>query len=258
MQRKVLGQRLAYYQQAASANHWDEVWHKNISAEFYQLAHQGKLGYFEEIFPEFLPKKGLILEAGCGLAQYVLALQQRGYDIEGVEWGHKTVELVNSILPDLRIRQGDVTNLEVPDENYAGYISLGVVEHREEGPQAFLKEAHRVLTKEGIAFFSVPYFHSIRKSKAKLGFYTGNDADKDFYQYAFTDKEFIGILEDANFEVLKKMPYDGYKGTKDELPFLKSLFILPKIGWRIRRFFERSSWIEQRFGHMVMFACRKH
>ena len=44
------------------------------------------MGWFEESFIKFLPKTGKIIEAGCGLGYYVLALERRGYDVEGVEW----------------------------------------------------------------------------------------------------------------------------------------------------------------------------
>ena len=87
-----------------------------------------------------------------GLGQDVLALRVRGYDAEGVDWGSETVQAVRELYPELPIRASDVTQMEVPDGYYKGYISLGVVEHRQEGPQPFLKEASRVLERDGVAY----------------------------------------------------------------------------------------------------------
>ena len=40
---------------------------------------------------------------------------------------------------DLPVREGDVTRLDVRDGSFAGYVSLGVMEHRREGPYRQLR-----------------------------------------------------------------------------------------------------------------------
>ena len=140
-----VGQRLVYYKTKPDSNFWDEHWKDQISPETYKRADRGKLGFFERPFTQYLPKSGRILEAGCGLGQYVLALRSRGYDCEGVEWGEDTVQAIKALRPEAPIRIGDVTQLDVPDGYYTGYISLGVVEHQPEGPEKFLQEAKKYL-----------------------------------------------------------------------------------------------------------------
>jgi len=121
--------RLAYYHAHTDAAFWDAHWQNHLSSTVYSRAAQGELDWFEEPFTRYLPKTGIILEAGCGLGQYVLALRMRGYEVEGVDWGPETVNFVQSLYPDLPVRVGDVTCLDVPAGYYSGYISLGVVEH---------------------------------------------------------------------------------------------------------------------------------
>lgn len=256
-ERRVEGQRLAYYMTTANARFWDQHWQAHLSLEAYGSAEQGALGWLEEPFARYLPKQGRILEAGCGLGHYVLALRVRGYDAEGVEWGTETVQAVRTLYPDLPIRVGDVTRLEVPDGYYSSYISLGVVEHCREGPEPFLQEAYRVLEPGGIAFISVPYFHPLRRLKAQLGLYQGQPDNREFYQYAFTEIEFAGFLHEAGFEIIDRMPYDGFKGVKDEIPLLRHMLKWRGLGWRLQRWLRSWEWAERNLGHMILFVGRK-
>ncbi|MCH8966537.1 MAG: hypothetical protein IID43_02575 [Planctomycetes bacterium] len=135
---------------------------------------------------------------------------------------------------DTPVRVGDVNNIEVPEHHYSGYISLGVVEHREEGPEPFLREALRVLSDDGEALISVPYFNPMRRAKAKLGFYRSKVADDaSFYQYAYIPAEFVAILESEGFRVVERVPYSVIKGAKDEIPGVGLLLgILRRIARR--------------------------
>lgn len=256
--RVAIGQRLAYYRKSASADYWDKVWATQETRELYEQAAKGNLGYYEEIFPKHLPKDGVILEAGSGLGQFVMALKARGYEVEGVDYGERTVNEVKSQFPDLPIRLGDVTNLDVPDGYYSAYISLGVMEHDPSGPTKFLLEAYRVLKVGGVALISTPYINPIRALKMSLGQFTKTIPQHlDFYQYAYSAKEFDQLLRASGFSPIAHYQYGGYKGIKDELPGLQKLFGIPKIGWRIQRFFMNWNWANGQMGHMMMYVCEK-
>lgn len=250
--------RLAYYRKAASADYWDKVWATQETKDLYAKAGTGDLGYYETLFPNYLPKEGVILEAGCGLSQFVMALRARGYQVEGVDYGERTIREVKSRFPDLPIRVGDVTRLEVPDGYYSGYISLGVMEHDPNGPDLFLREAYRILRDGGVALISIPYLNGLRRLKMWLGLFGGETPKHlDFYQYAYSTKEFDKFLESFGFHVISHLQYGGYKGIKDELPILAKLFSIPKIGWRIQRFFMNWGWANSHMGHMMMYVCVK-
>ena len=257
VERCVENQRLAYYLDAADIGFWDRHWRTHLSPQTYAEAERGHLGWFEEPFIGYLPQSGRILEAGCGLGQYVLALRMRGYDVEGVEWGVETVQAVRALYPDLSIRVGDVTRLEVPDGWYSGYISLGVVEHCQAGPELFLQEACRVLEMNGVALISVPYFHPLRRLKARLGLYRAQPDRLKFYQYAFTEADFAACLRSAGFVVVGKMPYGGFKGVREEVSWLRLVAKWRGVGWRLERWLQSSKWIERNLGHMLLFVCRK-
>ncbi len=255
-ERHMEGQRLAYYLDSADANYWDNHWRSYLSPQIYNDPENGYLDEYEGVFTRYLPKNGLIIEAGCGMGQYVLALQSRGYSIEGVDWSEETVAAVKSIRVDLPIRAGDVTKLDVPDSFYAGYISLGVMEHRHEGPEPFLREAHRVLAPEGIALISVPYINPLREIKASMGLYRGNPYGLEFYQYAYRYSEFKSILEQFGFRVMGVKRLSVRKGVKDEVKFVRDG--LERRNWFGNKLEQilRSSFLNQ-FGHMIMLVARR-
>lgn len=254
--------RLIYHMQAADVDFWEQHWQKHFSADIYRQAERGALAeWFERLFTIWLPRQGPILEAGCGLGQLVLSLRARGYEAEGVEMASLTVELVKDCRPDIPIRVGDVSRLDVPDGYYAGYISLGVVEHRREGPDLFLKEAWRVLKEGGVALVSVPCFNRLRLLKARLRLYQGAPEGLQFYQYAFTEREFTDLMRVCGFEVVGTTSYDPLKGLKDEIPGLRGLLGWRYVGSRLKRLLrvlsEHCPEFSQCVGHMLLVVGRK-
>lgn len=254
---RVEGQRLAYYMVTADAKFWDQHWQVYLSPEVYSGAAQGGLGLYEKPFTRYLPHCGRILEAGCGLGQNVLALRVRGYECEGVDWSVETIKAARAIRPDLPIYVGDVTQLNVPGGYYLGYISLGVVEHCQEGPEPFLQEAYRVLADDGVMLVSVPYFHPLRRVKARLGLYRGQVGDLAFYQYAFTAEEMNSILQKMGFTIVSTHRLNAIDGLKDDIPLLRQMCQLRGIGWRLERRLRSWKWLERNLGHMILFVCRK-
>jgi SAM-dependent methyltransferase len=260
--RRVENGRLVYYQRAADARFWDEQWQSLASDGLYAEAARGGLGWFEKGFTRYLPKTGRILEAGCGLGQYVLALRQRGYDAEGVDWAQETISAIRTRFPDLPVRVGDATAIDVPDGSYRGYVSLGVIEHRREGPEPFLAEAFRVLAPGGMGIITVPCFNGLRRLKASLGCYRGaRPDDRGFYQYAFSDAEYQRLLAQAGFELVDRWGYDSYKSISGEIPLLRTLSRRRlgryDVGALVQRALAGSRMIENSCGHMQLAVVRK-
>jgi SAM-dependent methyltransferase len=259
--RRVEAGRLVYYQRDPNAAFWDDHWRGHGSTDLYAAALRGSVAPLPESALRYLPRSGKIVEAGCGLGQYVVALRQRGYDVEGVDWAPETIAVTRASHPDLPIVVGDVARLPVPDGYYAGYLSFGVVEHRLEGPDTVLREAYRVLCPGGIALISVPCFHRLRRFKARLGAYRDAMAGRAFYQYAFTPDEFFALLVRNGFAVVRVYGYDAYKGLTDEVPWLSRLVHRQvgryHLGALAQRALRRLPWVERGLGHMLLTVVRK-
>ena len=148
-------------------------------------------------------------------------------------------------------------NIDAPDDFYNGYISLGVVEHRKDGPEPFLAEAFRILQPGGYAIFSIPYVNILRNVKGHLGLYRKEAPDGGlFYQYAFNKSQFFVFLREAGFRLIETHGAAGYFGLNEELPGLFSFLNKVRGGWRIKEYIKRSNWVD-RFGHIMIFVCKK-
>jgi len=139
---------------------WREIWDKCIETKNGILPLDTSC---IEIFKQYLPKNGLILEGGAGLGQWVIYLSNIGYKIVGIEIVPECVQRFKKKYPELKMYVGNVLELNYPDNTFDGYLSLGVIEHFIEGPDRVLKEAYRVLKPDGVFIVSVPAYNLARK-----------------------------------------------------------------------------------------------
>ena len=169
-----------------------------------------------------LPARGRVLEAGCGLGQYVLLLRERGHAAVGADWSEEALRAAARAGAAVAVM--DLRALAVATGSVAVYLSLGVVEHDPEGPDAILKEAARVLTADGLLLLSVPYWNGVRRlaapylrRQARLTQTGGGQ----FYQYAFTRRELGERLVAHGFSVRGFHPYDPARVLRKALRGLR-------------------------------------
>lgn len=156
-----------------------------------------------------LPPQGRLLEAGCGLGQYVLLFRERGRDAVGADWSLEALRAGARAGAPVAVM--DLRALAVRSGAVAAYLSLGVVEHDPAGPDAIVREAARVLPPGGVLILSVPYWNGLRRlgaSYLRRQARKAQEAGGQFYQYAFTRRELGARLEAAGFAVQGLHPYD--------------------------------------------------
>jgi SAM-dependent methyltransferase len=193
-----------------------------------------------------VPKDGgRVLEAGCGSGYVIEYLQQRGYDIEGVELNAPVVAEIRRRYPHLRVAVADISALPCPDHTYAGLLSFGVVEHFRGGMQPPLVEHRRVLRPGGIAVISVPSFTVLRRWKCfgrallrplrprnfppwrRVGppvnrrgsdgfIYHVMPRQGPFFEYWLRPAEFEREVRRAGFEIVASLPTHHFTGLWSE------------------------------------------
>lgn len=251
--KTVQGDRLIWYNETANEQHWHDRFTDQIVRTHQQI--ETSLPKLVHLLASALPKTGRILEAGSGTGWIVAALLLQGFDIEGVDYSEQLTAEVQAYRPNLPIRTGNVCQLDVPDNYYSGYISLGVIEHRYDGPEPFLKEACRVVEPGGTVCISVPYFNLLRRAKVTLGFYDDTPNGKSFYQYAFSKREFSRFLNDNGFQVQSYIYYGTARNLQEELVPLYSFITRQRLLWRLPRVLDKLDPLG--VSHMIMAVAKK-
>ncbi|MCK9878967.1 class I SAM-dependent methyltransferase [Frankia sp. Ag45/Mut15] len=159
--------RLAFYRQTADAAFWDDLW--DAQPVDYLRARTGHLPlHLRRAVRRYLHPGGRVLEAGCGPGEFSVAMAVRGFTADAVDWAPRTVARLRAAAPQLRVWQGDVRALEVPDGCYDAVYSPGVCEHFETGPGEVLRETFRVLRPGGIALVSTPCFSPLLRALGRV------------------------------------------------------------------------------------------
>jgi SAM-dependent methyltransferase len=160
------------------------------------------------IFLKYLPQGEAVLDAGCGLARWVIYLRRRGYRVYGVDQAREPLSEAIRFAGPLPLFVGNTLQLPLADESLGGIISLGVVEHVQSGPMPALQELRRVLKPGGVALVAVPYNNPWRRAvinhlrrlrdwqKRRMGL------TLEFAEYRFSARELSGFLRAAGFTVL--------------------------------------------------------
>ncbi|KPJ72629.1 hypothetical protein AMJ52_05760 [candidate division TA06 bacterium DG_78] len=214
----VQGNRLVKYSGKAHTKFWEDYWSKTEIQNDIIEAKNDKV--MQRIFCKYLPRNGKILEAGCGIGKWVMVLGEIGYKIEGIDFSSKVINKVKKFNPDIPVKVADILDLPYADGTFSGYISLGVLEHLQNGPHQALLEARRILSKNGVVLISVPYFSPIRKFKAILNLYK-HEYEGEFFQYAFSKTELLQTIRNAGFEIVDIITIRGLRGMFEEISLLK-------------------------------------
>lgn len=222
----------------------------------------------EPVFNTYLPKDGKILEAGCGLGRWVIYYRQKGYDIIGIDLAKDAVAMAKSYDPSIPLYIDNILKANYPDGHFKAVISLGVVEHFEEGPFEALNEAHRLLAKDGLLFISVPLQNTFRRllinhlKRFKMFLQKRKGRSYVFEEYRYTQKQMEDILRQTGFEIIETAADDFFPpknmGLYVDLPFLRNKekkWELNLYGRLLRRIFDTVSPRLACAG--LLWVCRK-
>lgn len=140
---------------------WDDMWTVRTIEQELQACDLETPA--RDLFLAYIPKGGRAIDGGCGFGKWVIYLKRLGYDIVGIDNNELAITKLKDYDKSLQVELGDILDIHYPDNSFDAYISMGVVEHFEDGPLPALKEAYRVLKPDGLIFVSVPTENTIRK-----------------------------------------------------------------------------------------------
>jgi SAM-dependent methyltransferase len=259
-------ERLVYIGKRATPEMWDSLWAPTDDAIRAALVPGRGTRWLVQLTRRYLPiGSGRILEGGCGRGHYVSALRQAGYATAGIDFAPETVAALNRVAPELGVLLGDLRSLPFLDHAFAGYWSLGVIEHFYSGYQLLAREMTRVIRPGGYLFLTFPCMSPIRKLVARSGGYPVLHVPEEpsgFYQFALNPRRVVADFEELGFRRRYQTSMSGLQGLKDEFGILgRPLKALFEYGGRsiilrgIRAFIDRLAPLGA--GHSCVLVLQK-
>ena len=234
-------QKEFYFDNNPESDEWNILW--TIRTIEHELEACNIESPPRELFLSYLRRGGKIVDAGCGLGKWVVYLNQHGYDIVGIDTNALAIAKLKDYDESLQVELGDILDIHYPENSFDAYISMGIVEHFEDGPISALNEAYRVLKPNGLIFVSVPTVNVIRRlvrrplrntinkflwafvilrctwgisKRNSLRAVIANIRPKrrgryyHFNEYRYSKSELEHFLKQTGFEVIKAVPHDYY------------------------------------------------
>ena len=187
---------------------WEDIWQgASVKVEL-QAIDYPRAREVMDTYTRYLPDNGPVLEAGCGLSAALIRLQERGYNVIGLDYAVQALQTSREYDPTLRLQAGDVHALPYADDSIAAYLSFGVLEHFEHGMAPALKEAARVVRPGGILVLTIPYPNIIWRFSQFLRRLRGMGPliQEGFYESRYTRRQLEDAVTVAGFEVVAAIP----------------------------------------------------
>ncbi len=187
---------------------WEDIWaDASVEAEFEVMA-QERTCETLGVYPDYLSKDGIILEAGCGLATVIMKLREQGFNVIGMDYAEQALHTARAYDPSLHLQVGDVHALPYADASLHGYLSFGVLEHFAHGLDPALIEANRVLVPGGTLVLTIPYPNLVWRLVQLKRRLAGRSqlTKEDFYESTYTQHELVAAVQRTGFQPLLVRP----------------------------------------------------
>jgi ubiquinone/menaquinone biosynthesis C-methylase UbiE len=130
-----------------------------------------------------------VLDAGCGTGYGSAELAQSAAAVTGLDIAAEAIEYAraNYPLPGLRFLESSCTAVPFPAESFDLVVAFEVIEHLA-NYRAFIDEAARVLTRDGLFIVSSPNKRYYGKTRTETG-------PNPYHEHEFEADEFVRELE---------------------------------------------------------------
>lgn len=179
-----------------------------------ELSCNGLFNYEKDIISRYFIVPGRVLDIGCGAGRTTVALRDIGYDVIGVDYSSKMIDVAKAMAPDIRydVQDARVLSFDTGSFDYAlfSFNGLMLLETYEDRKKAVL-EIGRVLKDKGMFFFTTPFLDN----KIESGYWAEKVGEFNKPLEQLSDEERIALGDDVTDE-------DGVEFHL-HIPFIKEI-----------------------------------
>ncbi|MFH1545573.1 MAG: methyltransferase domain-containing protein [archaeon] len=204
----------------------------NLESKKIQFIHEDFLKYLSS-----LPKKALVLEAGCGTGKDLVEIREKGFRAVGFDISRKMVEETGKKLKekkfnDVKVFVGDAERIPFENELFDSVVMVATLHHLKNNEKG-IREMSRVLKKGGTMIIgSEPnswpyYFKKVKHSRVGRKIVSFFRKDYNVEEVSIGDETTEGFKEK---ELRKLFERNGLKVVKyNYVLFLSGFLLLLKI-----------------------------
>jgi 2-polyprenyl-3-methyl-5-hydroxy-6-metoxy-1,4-benzoquinol methylase len=135
-----------------------------------------------------------ILDVGCGNGFLLKLLENKDYDLTGLDLSPERVEISKKNIKKAKIRQESVYDTKEKDRSFDTVFCLEVIEHLDDYKKAF-KEIMRVT--KGRSMVSVP---NNEKIASDICIHCGKRTPRNRHQNSFTEEKIVSLINKKDFD----------------------------------------------------------
>lgn len=189
----------------------------NSIADKYSRIRERDWKEMDFLFDKYLDSGDRVLDLGCGNGRFYDSFVRRGVEYFGTDPSSNLIDIAGKNHPrgNFLVASGD---LPFPGEHFEKVWSIAVLHHIPSTALRlqFLKEAGRVLKKEGYLILTVwdlkekakknnGFFSRLKRRKLDRGdLFLPWYGSKDTYFHCFNPEELVQLVKDAGLEVLDR------------------------------------------------------
>jgi len=207
------------------ADSYDRLADEYVQRIYNELQHKPFDRRMLDRFAASLQESELACDMGCGPGHIARYLHERGAKVCGIDVSPKMVELARCLNSEIDFSHGDMLELDVEDETWAGVAAFYSIIHVPPGEIVrALRELRRVLRPGGLLLLA---FH-IGEGTIHLDEWWGKSVCVDFY--FSPPNEMANYLRSVAFEIAEIVEREPYPGV--EHPSRRAYIFArkPKVG----------------------------
>ncbi len=190
----------------------DDLLRENYAQEYYQpwitKQRQSRIKMWKKRLKRLnsaVPKKGTLLDVGCGDGLFLEIARSSGWKVFGTEFSSYAVSFIKEKY-GIDVFQGDITGFEPAEKAFNAVTLWHVLEHTRD-PAAVMKKVRSLLKDEGILVLALPnldnwasqgIYRLVKGRKQHLF----SPLDRELHLNFFKKETLVALLEKAGFEVI--------------------------------------------------------